>query len=164
LHAKETADAIARHTGLCPEYRAELRELNNGSAMNRTLEEAVRMALRLTKPTLDWVPYPGAESWRAMTDRIMIFLRGVVDQTQEDSILIVSHGNAMVAIVHWWLDLDETHWSSISYDFDCGSVTHLSVNEWGEKVISKLNDTSHLRDTGGLEQGAAPDGYSAGAS
>ena len=152
LRARQLSVIIAQHTGLHPQLHTELREMNNGAAKNKTLEEAQQLALPVTMPTIDWVPYPGAESWRAMTDRIVSFLEGVMDQTQEDSILIVSHASALVAIVHWWLKLDETHWTLISYDFDRGSISHLSVNEWGERVISKLNDTSHLGKAVNLSQ------------
>ncbi len=156
LRARQTAEIIAKHTGIRPEFHAKLRELNNGAAKNKTLEEAKQIALPLTKPAVDWGPYPEAESWRTMTNRLMAFLATVIDRTEKDSVLIVSHGNAMIAIVHWWLQLDQTYWSSISYDFDCGSITHLSVNQWAERAISKLNDISHLKDSGVLEQ-RAPD-------
>jgi len=49
-----------------------------------------------------------------------------------------------VAIVHWWLNLGEELWPRISFDFEPASITKLTVNRWGEKTISKLNDTSHL--------------------
>jgi broad specificity phosphatase PhoE len=145
LRAKATAHTIAKHIGLDPELRAELRELNNGRAKDKTPEEAARIALPPVTPTVDWVHYPEAESWRMMTDRVTGFLRTAVEPLDTHRVIIVSHGNAMVAIVHWWLKLEETHWSSISYSFDCGSITHLSANEWGERLIVKLNDTSHLK-------------------
>jgi broad specificity phosphatase PhoE len=145
LRAKATADIIAKHIGLQPELRAELRELNNGLAKDKTPEEASRIALPKTTPTVDWVPYPGAESWRMMTDRVTGLLREVVAPLERDRVILVSHGNAMVALVHWWLRLDERYWSSVSYSFDYGSISHLSINEWDERLVVRLNDTSHLK-------------------
>ena len=52
---------------------------------------------------------------------------------QSDTILIVSHGNAMTAMVHWWLRLHEAYFSRVSYDFDCCSITELTMNRWGER-------------------------------
>lgn len=144
LRAKATAAIITKHIKLEPELRAELRELNNGSAKDKTPEEARRIALPQTTPAVDWVPYPGGESWRMMTDRITGFLRAAVEPLDVYRVVIVSHGNALVAIVHWWLRLREEYWSSVSYTFDCGSISHLSVNQYGERLIVKLNDTSHL--------------------
>jgi len=157
LRAKGTAEIIAEQINVLPSFHVELRELNNGAAKDKTLKEAEQIALPLTRPTADWVPYPGAESWRAMTSRVTAFLEAVAKGTEEDVLLVVSHGNAMVAIVHWWLELEDRYWSSISYQFDCGSITRLSVNEWGERVIKKLNDTSHLRTRELLEQDATLD-------
>jgi broad specificity phosphatase PhoE len=145
VRAKATADIIATHIGLQPALHAALRELNNGLAKDKTIEEASRIALPQTTPTVDWVPYPGAESWRMMTDRVTGFLREVVEPIERDRAIIVSHGNALVAIVHWWLRLDERYWSSVSYSFDAGSISHLSVNAWGERLVVRLNDTSHLK-------------------
>jgi len=157
LRARSTAEIIARHIGLSPELHSELRELNNGAAKDKTREEAERIALPITEPRADWIPYPGAESWRAMTNRVVGFMSAQIERTAEESLLIVSHGNALVSIVHYWLGLEEKHWSSISYDFDCGSITRLGVNGWGERVISKLNDTSHLENVKILERGASLD-------
>jgi probable phosphoglycerate mutase len=80
-----------------------------------------------------------------MSLRVMGFMDELVTRAPEETAIAVSHGNAMVAIVHWWLNLGEEHWSRISFDFDPASITKLTVNRWGEKVISSLNDTSHLR-------------------
>jgi probable phosphoglycerate mutase len=144
LRAKETAEVISRHLAIAPAFRSELRELNNGIAKGKTIEEAKTLALPLTELTIDWTPYLEAESWKAMSVRVTGFLGEIARQSKGGPLLVVSHGNAMVAIVHWWLGLREEHWSRISFEFDCASITRLTVNEWGEKTISKLNDTSHL--------------------
>ena len=144
LRARQTAEIVSRHLGIPPIFRAELRELNNGAAKDKTLEEARSIELPKTEPLLDWRPYPGAESWRAMTHRVMGFMDNVLAPISDGTALVISHGNALVAIIHWWLGLGEEHWSKISFETDCASLTMLTENAWGERVISKLNDTSHL--------------------
>ncbi len=144
LRARGTAEIIARHIQVRPSFHEELRELNNGAAKDLTLREAERIEAPVTEPTVDWVPYPGAESWRAMMDRVVSFVEAVAGRTEEDILLMVSHGNAMVPMVDWWLQIEEAHGLSISYQFDCASISRLTVNDWGERVINKLNDTSHL--------------------
>ena len=78
-----------------------------------------------------------------MSSRVTDFMEEMVNRP-DDSTAIVSHGNSLIAIVHWWLGLGEEHWTKISYVFEPGSITTLTVNRWGEKTILKLNDTSHL--------------------
>lgn len=141
--ARQTAEGIAETLGVEPVVRAGLRELNNGAAANRTKEEALAMQLPLTHPPYDWVPYPGAESWRMMVERLFGFLNGIANEPH-DTTLIVAHGNCGVAIVHWWLGLGEAGWTRVSFDFDPCSITQLVFNKFGEPTIRRLNDTRHL--------------------
>jgi broad specificity phosphatase PhoE len=143
--ARETATAICDATGLSAQTHPELRELGNGAAANRTRLDAASLQLPETFPLIDWVPYDQAESWRMMTDRVMGFLDSVAREDRSESLMLVSHANALVAVVHWWLRLVEAHWSTISYDFDCASISELTTNRWGERTITRLNDTAHLQ-------------------
>lgn len=59
-----------------------------------------------------------------------------------DTIMIVSHGIPLIVLVFWWLKLPEE--AKISFEFSNCSITELNINEWGERTIVKLNDTSHL--------------------
>jgi probable phosphoglycerate mutase len=144
LRARQTAEIISKFVGTRPVFRAELRELNNGVAKDKSLADARSLELPMTKPTVEWEPYPGAESWKAMSLRITRFMSDIAARSSGETVLIVSHGDAMVAVIHWWLALGEEYWSKISFELECGSITRLTENRWGEKVISKLNDTSHL--------------------
>ncbi len=144
--AAQTAEIIADWIGIQASLRSELRELDNGVARGKTVEEAQALELPVTQPLLDWVPYPEAESWRMMAQRVVAFMEEAAQNVDRDTVLIVSHGQAMIPVVHWWLLLDEAHCSKISFDFDCCSVTELTINAWGERTISKLNDTAHLRE------------------
>jgi len=146
LRAKETAAIISKPIGIQPVFCIDLRELNNGIAKDKTVAEAQLLLLPQTKPTVDWTPYPEAESWRAMSRRVSSFIERMAEESADEAVLIVSHGNALIPIVHWWLRLEERHWSTISFQFDCGSITRLTSNEWVERVIAKLNDTSHLEE------------------
>lgn len=142
--AAETAEILAESLPVAPELAFGLREHGNGAAANLTVEEAERIATPTDRPTVDWVPYPGAESWRQMTERVYGFLDAVADEAE--LFLLVSHGQAGVAVVHWWLGLGEEAWSKVSFEFDLCSITQLTENDWGERTIRRLNDTSHLGD------------------
>ena len=143
LRARQTAQRIGER--LCFQVIDEpgLRELDNGIARGKTRGEAQSLLLPMTAPTIDWVPYPGAESWRALNGRVVKCMQEIRAR-DTNNIVVVSHGNSLVCIVHWWLGIPEDMMSKISYDFSPASVTRLTVNSFGEKTISSLNSTSHL--------------------
>jgi len=142
--ASETASALTDGTGVAASLHGELREFNNGIAKDRTIEEARQIELPQTDPIIDWVPFPEAENWRGMADRITGFLDEVMRQDWEKPIVIVSHGDSLVAMVHWWLRLDEEYWPKINFHFDPASISWLTEDGYGARTISRLNDTAHL--------------------
>jgi len=145
LRARETSEAIARHTGQTVVLHQELRELGNGVAAGKTLEETERLILPKTDPVIDWIPYQDAESWRMMSSRVISLLEQVQTEEPDSTIVVVSHGNALIPAVFWWLGLGSEYWSTISFAFDNASITELTINSWGERTIFRLNDVSHLR-------------------
>ena len=112
-------------------------------AANHTQKEAKSFELPKTEPGIDWVHYPEAESWGAMHDRVIGFMEQIKNN-QPETTLIVSHGGPIRAIIHWWLQLPRSMYSTVSFDIEPCSITRLTVNGFGEKTISKLNDTCHL--------------------
>jgi broad specificity phosphatase PhoE len=143
--AAETARIIGTLLGKDPILTADLREHNNGRAADKSKEEAERMKLPETEPILDWVPYPGAESWRMMHARVTAFFEKII---HEDVVLVVAHSMVNLSAIHWWLTLGEDMLSRISFDIDVCSITWLTLNTWGEKTVSRSNDTSHLLSLG----------------
>jgi len=143
LRARKTSEIIGRFVRKCANYHEELRELNNGDAANKTNTETNRIRNAITYPTIDWIPFPNAESWRMMQKRIWTFLDTTILLSR--NYLIVSHGNAIIEIINWFLNLYYED-KNLSYDIDNCSITILGENEWNERTIRKLNDTSHLDD------------------
>lgn len=148
LRARETTEVFAQQLkGIVPTYYSELRELKNGQAKGLTREAAKKIALPVTTPTCDWIPYPEAENWRMFATRVWGFMDKFVSRTQADQLIVVSHGLTTEALVQWWLGLGEDYWNKVSFEFDCASFTKLTTNTHGQRVILKLNDTAHLRGT-----------------
>lgn len=141
--AAETAEAIAARLGVPIAWEKGLRELNNGEAVGRTLAEAEQIALPVTHPTLDWVPYPRAESWRMMAERVSLCIEEIARKCPDRAVL-VTHGNAAVVIVQWWLGLCSSCQRHVSFEFEPASVTELTVNAWGERTVTRANSTRHL--------------------
>ncbi len=147
--AAEFARIIAAECNLEARYYEELRELNNGDAINLSRAQAKLIEQPIVDPAHDWVPYSNAESWRMMTERIYGFLE-LLNPLVADTAILVTHGNTGVAIIQWWLGLEVPVVPAISFELDPGSITVLKLNFWNQRTIAKLNDTAHL-------QGLAPD-------
>ncbi|MCK4850634.1 MAG: histidine phosphatase family protein [Phycisphaerae bacterium] len=141
--ARQTARIIGKPVGVEPTFHRELRELNNGTAAGLTQAQAKEIALPVTHPMIDWIPYPQAESWRMMTDRVFDFMERVEAGIEEIAV-VVTHGNSGIAVIQWWLRMAEACRKGISFELDACSITWLNINSWGERTIVKLNDTSHL--------------------
>jgi broad specificity phosphatase PhoE len=142
----ETAEIIGSQIGIHPIVVKELRELNNGIAANLSREEAIKVKNPITNPIIDWIPYPEAESWRMMHERLSNFIKKIQYDSNE-VVLLVSHGNSIISLIHNWLQFPDDM-LNISFDIQPCSITYLRTNNWNEKTISKLNDTSHLEHGG----------------
>ena len=140
--ASQTAEIIGKILSREPVLVENLREHNNGTARHLTREEAEKIRFPITDPIMDWVPYPEAESWRMLHDRVVTFMDTI--QIEHDITLLVAHSMVIVSVIHWWLEFTEDIITRVSFDIDPCSITRLRINKWGEKTISKLNDTSHL--------------------
>jgi broad specificity phosphatase PhoE len=142
--AAQTAGYLAAALGVECRLEPGLRELNNGAAAGLTRAEAKRLELPVTEPAMDWVPYPGAESWRMMVDRVSAAMDRI-DRSCPATAVVVTHGNAGVAAIQWWLRLCESCRQGISFELDAAGVTELALNAWQERMIVRLNDTCHLQ-------------------
>lgn len=140
--AAETARIIGEILSKPPVLVPDLRENSSGIAHNLLKEEAEKIQLPVTEPIMDWVPYRGAESFRMMHDRVTQFMDNIRNHCT--TTLIVAHANVITSAIFWWLQLKEEVLSTISFDADPCSITTLTINVWGEKTISRLNDVSHL--------------------
>jgi len=142
--AAETAAIIAHALGLEADNTPALRELNNGIAAGLTKEAAERMRRPFKEPALDWVPYPEGESWRAMFARISAFLSALRDEGR-DRLLLVSHANAIICMINWFLRLDsEDHLQYLMYEIRACSITVLRVAADDSRTVLRLNDVEHL--------------------
>lgn len=139
-----TAEPISRVLSVELHTMLELRELNNGRAAGLSVDAAKELQLTLAGDPLDWQPYPEAETWRAMTARVTSAMENVASRSPGAAI-VVAHGNSGIVVVRWWLGLMDLDKHRISFDLDCCSISDLFENEWGERVVRRLNDISHLQ-------------------
>lgn len=141
--AAQTATYIAQTLQVDVHFDPALRELNNGAAAGLSQAQAAHIALPPSEPTVDWIPYPQAESWRMLQERIWTGMAEIACRSLATTV-IVSHGNAGIAVIHWWLGLCAECRGRVSFTLDPASITELAVNRWQERTIVRLNDTHHL--------------------
>jgi probable phosphoglycerate mutase len=145
LRAKSTAEAISASLKVPFSIAPELRELNNGKAKGLKQSEAKLLKLPRTQPSLDWVPFPEAESWRMMFLRVAKYLDALEATAPADPVVLVTHGNAMICMVNWWLRLtDERSLEDLMYTMDPCSISQFDVDKDGCRRVVRLNDTAHL--------------------
>ena len=156
--AAETAAIIGAATGLEVETTPALRELNNGDAAGLAVEEARRLENPFREPALDWVPFPNGESWRDLYTRISSFLSALRIHGR-DRLVLVSHGNAIICAINWFLGLDtDENLRHLMYEIRPCSLTHLRIADDQSRTVVRLNDTAHLPAGGATRDGASPDG------
>ena len=138
--ARQTAEIICKRLDATPEYALELREHNAGIASGMNREEAMKLWVKKDPPTLDWRPWPEAESWGEFYTRISTFMDKLSET--EERVLIVSHGGTIQNIIRWWLGTPRSDHFKVAFGTANTSVTVLDT--WfNVRRIERLNDTSH---------------------
>ena len=137
--AAETAEILARSLGVAPTLTTALRELNNGDAAGLTEQQAQAIRNPITEPLVDWRPYPRAENWREMSERVVALL----ERVRDNLIVLVAHGGSANAAITWWLGLGIGE-KLISFELEPCSISRFSENKWGERTVIKADDTAHL--------------------
>lgn len=145
--AWQTAEIIAADTGVQPIAAPALREINNGVAADKSIDEARKLALPRTEPWLDWQPYPEAETWRRFHQRVAGFLEEVTP-TLDGPAVWVSHGGTINNAILWWMELGAEGLNNLYFDCRVASITVLRVNRWGDRTVERQNDTAHLYAAG----------------
>jgi broad specificity phosphatase PhoE len=147
LRAAQTAEIIAEETGLTIVPEPGLREINNGIATGKTVEEARAFYREPTHPLLDWRAYPDGETWRECYLRITGCMERIT-RSLEGPLLIVAHGGTVVNVVAWWLRIPMEALSDISFLTSNTGITILVETPLGERAIERHNDVAHLHSKG----------------
>jgi len=143
--ASESAEIINEKFDVPLVIDSRFRENSAGIAEGMTVVEAEKIAIPVSEPIGDWIPYPEAESWRMLQDRVASVL-SQLEQKQEEVLLIVAHGNTNSAIIEWWLQLPEA--PVLSFTTHLASITWLGMNAFGHREMRKLNESAHLMNEG----------------
>ncbi len=142
--ASESAEIINEKIDVPLVIDSQFREIK-GIAKDMTVMEAEKIAIPVSEPVRDWKPFPEAESWRMLQDRVASVMFQL-EQKQEEVVLIVGHGQTNCATIEWWLQLPEE--PVLDFPTHLASITWLGINTFGHREIRKLNETAHLMNEG----------------
>jgi probable phosphoglycerate mutase len=145
LRAAQTAACVGEALDTPVQQTPELWELGNGVAKNLAQAEANKLRRRFSEPALDWVPYDDGESWRMMDTRLRKFMTRLCDKPTSAPLVVVTHGNAMIPIVQWWVGMwRDDDVARVMFSAAPASIAHLRTDSHGCRVLERLNDTGHL--------------------
>ena len=118
IRARETADIINEYFSLSVSIDSRLDERNFGVWENQTYDELIERY-----PSLEnhfgwriWNYNPDqSETLRGLIDRTIEFLKDVIRKHNEtDTVLVVTHGGPVRAMLGFIRDLDEKEWMNVS--------------------------------------------------
>ncbi len=146
--AAETAQVVARPHGLPVCLVSELRELDQGELEGLRVEE-VRAGYRefwaAWSEDAGGVRMPGGETIAELADRAWGAISEIVGRHRGETVVAVTHGFALLAVVVRALDLDLGYVRR--FRVECGGVCRL---DFGRRppVLLSFNETAHLQALG----------------
>ena len=142
-HRTATFALEHHHSPLAPVLDPGLREMHYGeweSLSGRDIGENNRDLLREFFQCK--APAPGGESVRQVRERVAGALRRRVADHPDETILVVSHGNAIMAMLAELLAIP--YESSWSFAVANTSITRLAFSKSGRMTLTGFNDHAHL--------------------
>ena len=148
LRAAQTAEPLARATGLRVEHSSAFRERSVGLMEGLTFEEAAAAHpeeyAALLRRDFERV-LAGGESYRQLLDRASARLDRAIEENRGGTVAVFSHtGTICILILHLMGALDAPElkpvWISSS---NCG-VTRFAIQRGGLTRLLNANDTRHL--------------------
>ena len=144
--AVATGEILGHELGMSPQSISGLHEYNGRFAMERS-EDGEEWEIDNSNWSLfDWRPFPEAETWREFHARCAKAMDGLADMHNNDAIaVLVVHGGTLSNIVLWWLGIPlDSLPERDCFSSSPGSLTVLQKNQYGNRVLERLNDRAHL--------------------
>ena len=141
--AHETANAICIKLGVEPIIDEMLQEYQTRLDPGLSRPEAEQYKLLETTPAKNWRTFRGAESLGELFLRAGTVLSQISSQ-HDEIVVIVCHGWIIDKMIAWWMGIKQDEIRANMFTTANASISVLSVTQFGERVILKLNDTNHL--------------------
>lgn len=144
LRAKQTAEAVARYTGLVPVLRTELRERNLGKCCGKSIQwfcENVEME----EKTIDDRMFSDAESVREEWNRLKPFMDGILADDSE-IIIIAAHSEVLGVFDAMFLGMEPEALNHCDIRGGAGGVSKLFVDGKGRHCVKRISDMSYIEE------------------
>ena len=140
MRAKHTAMIVADYLGITPIYTEVLRERNLGQAVGKSVEW-LRNNMTEEK-TIDDRMFYDAETIHEQYDNLLKFHEQIM-KSDNENILIVSHGGTLSVFHAIWLGLDADMLNRCNLHGKAGGVSFMDIDIRGSKRITRLSDMSY---------------------
>lgn len=143
--AAQTANQIASYLKVQPILKKELRELNLGSAVGKSVDW-FRNSMLPRKDSVREVDYrflDDSESQRELYIRVKTFLDYILCK-KDENIILVSHGDTLRMLFYIWMYDSLDDFEKRKFGGIAGGVSMLCEYEDGKRIIKKLNDISYM--------------------
>ena len=141
--AFETAQVICSELGVDPVVDEMLQEYQTGLDPSLSRPEAEQYKLSEINPAKNWRTFSGAESLGELFLRAGKVLSRISD-IHDEVVVIVCHGWIIDKMIAWWMSFKIDDIRANMFTTANASLSVLSVSQFGERILLKLNDTSHL--------------------
>lgn len=145
LRAKETADIIGSILQITPICRQELREINLGSAKEKSVRWLNENKLNRDEGTkaMDYRVLADSESKYDHCNRLLPFFQEM-QHSKEKNIMIVAHGGTINLFLSLWLTGDMEKLEKFEVYGRPGAVSIVEEQDDGIKIVRKINDLSYV--------------------
>ncbi|WP_346889382.1 histidine phosphatase family protein [Clostridium sp. UBA1056] len=141
--AKQTAEIVGEHLNLKPIINEALRERNLGSAVGKSVQW-LRENQTAWEKTIDDRCIPDAESRRETWNRLEPFYNEIMS-SDEENIIIVSHGDTLSIFNAMWLGLKPEELNNCDLFGLAGGVSYFIEDNSGKHIIKRLSDMSYVK-------------------
>ena len=141
--ARQTAEIIGEHLEISPILKTELRERNLGKCCGKSVKW-LRENIEMQEKTIDDRLFSDAESRRDEWNRLRPFFDEMMN-SQEENIMIVSHGDLLSVFNAMFLGLDIEMLNHAEMFGLAGGVSFMFINDDGKRFIKKISDLSYMK-------------------
>lgn len=142
LRAKHTAEIVASYLNITPIITNALRERNLGSAVGKSVKW-LKENIECQEKTVEDKMFHDAESRKDVWNRLIPFYNQIM-QSDDENIIIVSHGDTLSIFNAIWLGMDIHMLNKCDLYGRAGGVSFMQENAGGKHIISRLSDMSYL--------------------
>ena len=140
--AKHTAEIVAKHLGITPVIRPQLRERNLGKCVGQSVQW-LRENMEVQEKSIDDRMFSDAESRRDEWNRLKPLFDEIM-ASEEECVVVVSHGDLLSVWNAMFLGMDVDALNQFELFGMAGGVSFMFQNDEGKRFIKKMSDLSYL--------------------